>query len=288
MLEILHEIGSRMRHSPVLERQTWLWQRLEPAWQGIFGQLSGPTGFATHINGDVLRLEYEWGSRYDRPDQRAYEPIFYGALTGVVRAGMTVFDIGAHIGIFTLGAAKRVGPAGKVFAFEPSPAASAVLKKHVAFNEWQDRVEVVREVASDVDGKLPFFVNGTSMAASLGRENVEVLSPDRPAGGAVRLDADSITLDRFCAMRAVRPDVIKIDVEGAELKVLLGARGLLERVRPEILCEVHPRQMKHCGSSLEELRDYLADVGYAMEPLSEPNPMGIFHGRLTPKSGAKK
>src|SRR5215472_16112105 len=183
MIEKLHQIGSRVRHTTVLERQRWLWATVEPAWQRMFARMSDQKGFATHIDGDIFKLTYKWGSRYDRLDQRTYEPVFYGALSGAVREGMTVFDIGAHIGILTLAAAKRVGPKGRVYAFEPTPETAQVLERHVALNGWQDRVEVVSEVASDSDGTVAFYVNGMSMSASLGRENVEVLSPERPADG---------------------------------------------------------------------------------------------------------
>ena len=173
MLEKLHQIGSRVRHTPVLERQRWLWGTVEPAWQRVFARMSEQQGFSTHINGDTFNLTYEWGSRYDRLDQRSYEPVFYGALAGIVQNGMTVFDVGAHIGILTLAAARRVGPKGRVYALEPSPETARTLERHIALNGWQDRVELVRAVASDLDGTLPFYVSGMSMAASLGRENVK-------------------------------------------------------------------------------------------------------------------
>jgi len=250
----------------------------------MFARMSDQQGFATHINGDVFKLTYEWGSRYERLDQRTYEPVFYGAFSGAVREGMTVFDLGAHIGILTLAAAKRVGPKGRVYAFEPSPETARILERHVALNGWQDRVEVVRAVASDFDGTVPFYVNGTSMAASLGRENVEVLSVDRPADSAVKLEVASVTLDRFCASRGITPHVFKIDVEGAELRVLRGARNLLLTRRSAILCEVHPQQMQHCGSSLGELQEFLDGIGYFLTPLDEPNPTGIFHSFINKDS----
>jgi len=282
MLGKLHQIGSRVRHTPLLQRQGWLWETVEPAWQRMFARLSNEQGFSTHINGDIFKLTYEWGSRYDRRDHRAYQPVFFGALTEAIREGMTVFDIGAHIGILTLGAAKRVVNKGRVYAFEPSPETALILERHIALNGWQDRVEVVRAVASDVNGKVPFYVNGISMAASLGRENVEVLSPERPADGAVKLETESVTLDQFCERGHIQPDVFKIDVEGAELRVLRGAGNLLLTRRLPILCEVHPRQMQYCGSSIDELHAYLEDVGYSLEPLDQPNPMGIFHSRMSP------
>jgi FkbM family methyltransferase len=98
-----------------------------------------------------------------------YEPSFYQAFVGRIKEGMTVFDIGAHIGLFTLGAAKRVGKRGRVYAFESSQETAEILDHHVRLNGWQNRVEVVRAVVSDVDGVGPFYAHGLSMAASLGR-----------------------------------------------------------------------------------------------------------------------
>src|SRR3989442_7232326 len=114
-----------------------------------------------------------------------------------IEEGMTVFDIGAHIGLFTLGAAKRVGRRGRVYAFEPSPETAEVLERHVRLNGWQNRVEVVRAVVSDVDGVVPFYAHGLSMAASLGRENVEVLNPEQPDTPTLKIEITSVTLDQF-------------------------------------------------------------------------------------------
>jgi FkbM family methyltransferase len=284
MIESFHQFGSRVRHSAVLERQRWLWDRMEPAWQEVFRKLSQKKGFVTHVNGDVFRLGYQWGARYNRADQRAYEPLFYGAMARIVTEGMTVLDIGAHIGIFSLGAGQRVGPRGKVYAFEPAPESAAILARHIAFNGWQDRIEVVPTAASDTDGTVAFYTNGISMSNSLGQANVEVLSPERPAAGAVRLEVESLTLDRFCRDRRIRPDLIKIDVEGAELRVLRGAREILKTLQPSVLCEVHPDEMKNCGTSVPELNEFLSQVGYTSTLLDRPNWMGIFHAHMHPRA----
>jgi FkbM family methyltransferase len=280
MLETLHRIGSRVRNSKLLRRQRWLWSIVEPAWQCIFHRATRRCGYATHINDDVFRLEYGYGSRYDRRDKRSYEPTFYLPFVERLKPGMTVFDIGAHIGIFSLAAAKRVGPAGKVFAFEPAPETVRTLERHVAMNGFRDRIEVVQAAVSDREGSLSFFCYRESMAASISRRNVEDLNPEKRVEPARELQVPSLTLDAFCRERGLCPDVLKIDIEGAEALALNGASDLLSRSGITILCEIHPRQMSNCGSSIEELTGFLSNLGYSIVPLDPPNPMGIFHALI--------
>lgn len=284
MFESVHRLGSRIRHTPLLDRRTWLWDGVEPLWESAF-RTAARRGFRTHVNDDVFRLEYSHGSRHDRRDHQAYEPIVYRALLEEIREGMIVCDVGAHIGLMTLAAAKRVGPRGHVFAFEPAPEALASLRRHVALNGFGDRVEVVPAAVGDTGAAtVSFYVYHDSMSASLGRDNLDRLSPQRASDSAmkaVEITTPAVTLDGFCAGRGVEPDVLKIDVEGAELLVLRGARALLLRKPIVILCEIHPLQMQNCRSSVRELELFLAEVGYRLERLDEPGPQGIFHSRIT-------
>jgi FkbM family methyltransferase len=280
MLETLHRIGSGIRHFRLLEEQKWLWETVEPCWQGAFSWFSRQRGFTTQINGDVFRLTYAVGSRYARVGKGFYEPSFYQPFVERLKEGMTVLDIGAHVGFFTLGAALRVGQRGRVYAFEPAPDTFAVLRQHIALNRLRGRVVPLKAVVSDLDGAVPFYAHGVTMAASLARANVEVINPEQLLTPALQVEIASVTLDQFCAERRIQPDVAKIDVEGAELRVLKGARELLQKKSLIILCEVHPRQMENCGSSLPEMKDYLQSVGYSIERLDEPNAMGIFHSLI--------
>jgi FkbM family methyltransferase len=284
MIEALHRFGSSIRRSRLLRDQGWLWSAVEPRWQRAFGRLTREAGYPTRVNEDVFRLVYEHGARYDRADNMVYEPHFYGPFVERVRPGMAVFDVGAHIGMFTLGAAKRIGD-GRVYAFEPAPQTYDILRRHVAYNGWEDRVEAVQAVVSDTEGTMPFYVYGLSMAASLGRDNV-ALSPEQFEQPIQEIQVASVTLDAFCAERGVEPDLVKIDVEGAELRVLRGAERVLREVRPVILCEIHPHLMENLGDSEAELRAFLNRLGYALTPLSEPNPAGIFHGLIARREPA--
>jgi FkbM family methyltransferase len=284
IIEKLHTVGSRVRHSPFLARQQWFWSRIEPGWRHAFTALTENRGFLSHINGDLFRLDYEYASRYDRHDQRAYEPTFYPAFIQRITEGMTVLDVGAHVGFFTLGAAKRVGSGGRVYAFEASDQTARILRRHVIINGWQKVVEVVEAAVCDVVGTMQFYVDGASMANSLSRANVESLNLARLTAPqpitAMAIEVPAVTLDDFCRARRVTPDVIKIDVEGAEWQVLRGARRLLASRDVVILCEIHPAQMENCGASLADFSSFLRDVGYSISPIDEPNQAGIFHSLI--------
>jgi FkbM family methyltransferase len=281
LLETIHRVGSRIRHSPFLQRQAWLWERVEPYWQAAFERVLKDRGFRTQVNGDVFVLEYALGARYDRQDQRAYEPAFYNPFVDRIQPGMTVADIGAHFGFFSLGAALRVGNHGRVFSFEPSAKTAATLRHNILLNHWESRVEVVEQVVSDKEGLVTFYTYGTSMAASLSRENVEILNPEHPPAASEE-KVPAVTLDRFCNSRNVQFDVIKIDVEGAELLVLKGSHRLLASQRPVVLCEIHPLQMQQCGGSIDEFHQFIKSISYELQALDTPNPAGIFHAVLSP------
>ena len=98
---------------------------------------------------------------------------------------------------------------------------------------------------------------------------------------AVEITTSGVTLEGFSKRRGVEPDLLKVDVEGAELLVLRGAHELLLRKPVVILCEIHPLQMQNCRSSVRQLELFLAEVGYRLERLDEPGPQGIFHSRIT-------
>ena len=232
------------------------------------------------VNGDRMRLEYAYAARYSKT---GYEPLIHEAFTTTVRSGMVVLDVGAHVGFFTLAAALRVGPTGRVFAFEPAPETAAILARHVAMNGWGDRVEVVRSALSDREGTLPFFTLGTTMAASLSREHVEA-SPEVHTSAPEEVSVPAVSLDGFCASRAVVPDRIKIDVEGAEVMVLRGARHVLDS-DAEILCEVHPAAIGLFGSSVDELHELAAGAGRRPIPVDSPNELGIYHVLLRRAAG---
>ncbi|HVT39905.1 MAG TPA: FkbM family methyltransferase [Gemmatimonadaceae bacterium] len=236
-------------------------------------------GFPTHVNQDVFNLVYDVGARYERSDKHAYEPAIYHEWTGALLPGMTVLDIGAHYGFFSLAAALRVGSEGRVYAFEPAPATLQILRDHVRLNRLDNRMTVVPQVVGDAEGEVKFYFDGTSMSASVGRSNIEELCPQHH-DVITETIVPCTTIDAFCRAQSIIPGLIKIDVEGAELLALRGAVETLRNVRPQVLCEIHPLQMMTLGYAVHDLERFLAGVGYTMTRIDQPSPQGIFHAWL--------
>jgi FkbM family methyltransferase len=155
------------------------------------------------------------------------------ALARHTTPGVVVYDLGANMGYFALSMARRVGPDGRVFAFEPDPEMADRLERNMRLNGIVN-VTLVRAAVWNEEGWVTFNRSDPS------------ISPDRGLGRVVpgydqqgdSISVPAVTLDGFSAS-ATLPGLIKCDVEGAEVEVFEGARTLLERARPVIICEMH-------------------------------------------------
>jgi FkbM family methyltransferase len=188
------------------------------------------------------------------------------AMRALLRPGDVMIDAGANIGLFTVLAAARVGSRGRVIACEPSTATMQLLRDNVARNGfgWVE----LREVA---------------LAEQPGRLEMQVFEPGSgyssfaPAAtsGASRIEVEVTTLDQVAGELLERTRVVKLDVEGAELRALQGAGALLERARPDFIVELEPEHLERQGSSLAEVQALFDSAGYlgyaigetALEPL---------------------
>jgi FkbM family methyltransferase len=186
---------------------------------------------------------------------------------------MVFFDIGANIGFYTLNAVKRVGATGLVAAVEPQDASRRMPERHVRLNGFQDRVRILDCPAGDSDGvAVEFFQpseqvhSGSSLAFA---RDVDYVDRSR-----LNIHRKTMrTVDSLAAELGRDPDVLKIDVEGAELRVLRGAERVLRRRRPTALSAVHPFWMAGLQDTVEDLAAFVASVGYRMVGLDgSPRP----------------
>lgn len=186
-----------------------------------------------------------------------WEPEVWGAISSALPEGATFFDVGAHIGYDSLKAAVKVGPAGRVVAFEPNPNTLQQLRDNIAASGATN--VIVQPIAcTDREQMLTLFDStpgGNSGSSSLSAANAGSMSRPytvrgRPIDDVVR----ELGFERI--------DVLKADVEGAELIVLRGAAESLKRFHPKLILEVVPRQLENMNASVAELEAFIKEMGY--------------------------
>jgi FkbM family methyltransferase len=161
------------------------------------------------------------------------------SLQRLVRPGMRAVEIGGHIGWITIHLAELVGGSGTVEVFEPSPANLPYLRANTA---PITNVRVVEAAASDHDGNAAFFLEELTGQNDTLIADYEVFDQNRALARAssnyVEVTVRTVRLDTELDRSARRTDFIKIDVEGAEDRVLRGAAGIIGRDRPVLAVEI--------------------------------------------------
>jgi FkbM family methyltransferase len=184
-----------------------------------------------------------------------YELATQKLMADVLKPGMTFVDLGAHIGLFTLLAARLVGPTGRVFAFEPTPRTRALLQRNIAINGMERCVTVAPLATSDKKAKVRFVENPISDASS-------VAQPDETEH-IIEVDATSLD-DYFGALGFPPVHFIKMDVEGQELKTLLGmAQVVAKNPDVKVVFEYHRAQMARCQIAPADLFGALKKLGFS-------------------------
>lgn len=226
---LVHRLSHRVLSS---EQRIWAQVEAGPA-KGIWMELNPRTG-QNYLRGDA-------------------EPLVQEALAQRLRPGMVFYDLGANIGLFSLLSSRLVGPAGRVFSFEPDAETVIHLERNVERAAFQN-VTIIAKGVWSMTGRQWFARADTS-------------SPDRGTGtflGSGKLNrsisVECVALDDF-VQGAPPPNAIKCDVEGAELQVLRGAQQTIRAHRPVIVCEMHTdANGRACREMLREFGYNLIDV----------------------------
>jgi FkbM family methyltransferase len=197
-----------------------------------------------------------------------WQPEIWSSISAALPKDGVFFDVGAHIGYYSVKAARRVGHGGRVVAFEPNPEIVRLLRDNVESNKLSE-IEVLPIACADRDQTLTFFASAT---ANTGASSLAEANADPGMGGnskSYQVRARPID-DVVRELNVQRLDVMKVDVEGAEVYVLRGAIQSLNRFHPKIIAEVVPRQLENMKSSKEELFALLESLGYSIRrPLNE-------------------
>ncbi len=173
----------------------------------------------------------------------------YTAFRTAVKSGDVVLEAGANVGAYTLLFGQWVGAAGRVCAFEPDPSAFDGLEQHLSINNLSDRVTAVAAAITDGQQDRIALVLGESSGISRMAGAVD-------GSGSRVTDVPALSIDAFCGTHRLTPQVIKIDVEGAELAVLRGARTTIARAGASLhlFVELHPQLWPTLGYSMNDLR----------------------------------
>jgi FkbM family methyltransferase len=179
------------------------------------------------------------------------------AIVANVREGSVVYDVGAHIGLITFGAARLAGNSGRVIAFEPDPDNVVRLREGCALNHLERRVRVVNSAVWSHGGSEEIGFRRGASRRSRGGVEADGYQPVLADGPTVKVPV--MTLDEFADSSGTAPGLIKIDVEGGEYEVLRGGETLFARCRPLLLVEVHHRD------AFERIDKWLSDFKYAAQ-----------------------
>lgn len=214
----------------------------------------------------------------------AWEPPAAAVWAALARPGHCVVDVGAYYGHFSLIAALRVAPGGRVVAFEPNPTSRARMQDNVALN-----------------GSLPLEIEGLAVAGRQGmtcldtasQENsshAHVIAAGEHQGGSGTLSVPATALDAYCREKGIeRVDLLKMDIEGGEADALDGMReGLAAGRYLRVLLELHPRALREMGRDPDAVVQLFRDLGYSCwsVPQRMPGPWG--HLRLGYRPGLVK
>jgi FkbM family methyltransferase len=234
--------------------------------------LSGADGTIEAKLATGVRMRLDLGDRIQRLEAfRAYERRELSLVRSILRPGDVVLDVGAHVGYYALHAARAVGVRGAVHAFEPVPANATRLRENVELNDF-----------------LNVTVNEVAVGAAAGRARFGIVTIKGESGWSSLLVAgretardvelDVVTLDGYAVENGVKDvAMIKIDVQGNELDVLRGTRGLLAESGPDVLCEAETYWLEATGRSPAELLGFMRALGYHAWGLPARGPAVAIH-----------
>lgn len=188
-----------------------------------------------------------------------------------ISEGDFVIDIGANYGQCTVVMAARCGASGNVIAFEPNPQARDLLRRNFDLNPSVKRAAIEPFACCDVaGGEADLYRNGNPSNSAL----VSLAAAESAGKVAETFRVPLTTLDAYLAARGLpEPRCVKIDTEGAEIRVLKGACNLLAG-NAAIFCELHPYAWPQYGNSLDELKRLVAESGRRMRYLDRTSDLG--------------
>ena len=211
-------------------------------------------GHALHVSPDAAMKLWQ-------RDLGAVDPFLLRMAAELARPGMTIWDVGANVGLFAFAAAFAAGASGRVLAVEADPWLAGLLQRSAeTAPPAYARVEVLAAAVSDAPGTVELCIARRGRAGN----HLKAVPGSTQTGGTREVrQVPAVTLDGLLD-RSPAPQVVKIDTEGAELLCLRGGGRLLREVRPVLLCEV-------TGENADAVGDLLRGHGYSLFDAGSPS-----------------
>lgn len=195
-----------------------------------------------------------------------HEPATTSLFKKIVKKGDVVVDLGANIGYFTLLAANLTGKEGRIYCFEPEPKNYSYLLKNIKLNNYAN-VSANQKAVSDKNGKTRLYIceHDTGHHTINQYEGIKNYKPNIENKENF-VEIETVTLDNYLERKERAVDVIKIDVEGAEMLALLGMDGIIRKSKNlKMFIEFFPLLIKSMGSSPEDfVRKLLNDYSFSI------------------------
>jgi len=230
---------------------------------------AGNRGIPVNIGGaGTFKLDYQvasgeledWGKGHNQGFTKCIESC---------QGKSVVLDIGAHVGFYSLPISKVLALGGLVYAFEPATANFKCFQKHLKYNEVQNVKLFPYLVGEESKEQVDFYERANlvdGMCAKILKKNAHLYN---------KVSKRQVSMDDFCRQNKLIPEVVKIDVEGAELEVMQGAEEILKEHHPLIFLSVHPRHLAAQNTSLNDLEQAIANLGYSLCDMEGEKPANL-------------
>jgi len=200
---------------------------------------------------------------------RRYEAFETSLIEQIARPGMTVVDIGANIGYYTLILASRVGKMGKVYAIEPEPTNMMLLQRNIQLNRLSN-VVCEQTAVLDYEGQVTLYLSDINH----GDHRVfDAADDDRFNAGTPRnqISVRTIVLDRYLANVGAQVDLVKMDIQGAEMLALDGMVNTLSNPNLVLFCEFWPYALRQTHNEPSKFLESLKQLGFEIFEIIEAN-----------------
>lgn len=226
-----------------------IYKKLKAVYYALIGRIFGSTGMPITVNGFRLRFH----PKHCRWFPDGYEHNNFDFIKDYVAPGSVCVDVGAHFGLYAIILAKYNN--SRVYGFEPTSYSAEIFSENIRYNLVDEKIDVIQKAVSSKIGQLTFYVQDTHGAVS--NSLVDYWHSDENKNKVL---VEVVTIDSF--FDDIKYDFLKIDAEGVEYDVLIGATQTIKKYKPKIILALHPNALVARGHSLRLIWEKLNDLDY--------------------------